>query len=283
MRELSYPITEHQNGQTVKSILLQNGFSTAMIRRLKQNDGIWLSGISVTVRHLVQKGQILTVRLPEVKTELVPIPMELTIVYEDDWLLAVNKPSGMPVHPSQGHHADTLANGVTYYFQNTSFTFHPITRLDRYTAGIVLIAKNPVAAAELCRQAKEGIIQKTYFALTDGIPEPLQGTVSLPIGRVEGSVIKRQVHPNGRPALTRYETVSARNNRAWVKVQPVTGRTHQIRVHMAAIGCPLLYDFLYGEEQKGQNFRLVCTQLVFVHPQTKEQISIKIPNEMPDF
>ncbi|MBR6548216.1 MAG: RluA family pseudouridine synthase, partial [Clostridia bacterium] len=150
MRELSYPITEHQNGQTVKSILLQNGFSTAMIRRLKQNDGIWLSGISVTVRHLVQKGQILTVRLPEVKTELVPIPMELTIVYEDDWLLVVNKPSGMPVHPSQGHHGDTLANGIAHYFAGTPFTFHPITRLDRYTAGLTLIAKNPIDAARLC-------------------------------------------------------------------------------------------------------------------------------------
>ena len=119
--------------------------------------------------------------------------------------------------------------------------------------------------------------------MTDGIPNPTAGSVTLPIGRVEGSVIAREIRSDGKPALTHYETVETQGNRAWVKVQPVTGRTHQIRVHMAAIGCPLLYDFLYGEEQNGQNFRLVCTQLVFVHPQTKEQISIKIPDEKPDF
>ncbi len=283
MNQLQFIVPDEQNGCTLGSFLRSQGFSTGMIRRLKQTDGIRLDGVSVTVRHTLQAGQILIVQLPVGDSDITPVSMDLDIVYEDDWLLVVNKPSGMPVHPSQGHREDTLANGVAYYFQNTPFSFHPITRLDRYTAGLTLIAKNPVAAADLCRQAKEGTIQKTYFALTDGIPNPKKGTIDLPIGRVEGSVIARCVRPDGKPSRTHYETVSAKNGRAWVQVQPVTGRTHQIRVHMAAVGCPLLYDFLYGKEREGKVFSLICSQLVFTHPQTKEQKSIKISSKSLDF
>ena len=253
MNQIVYSVTAEQAGMTILTFLRRQGISTGMMRRLKQTDGIRLNGDSVTVRHTLQEGQTLVLQMPSSRSAIVPVPMDLDVVYEDDWLLAVNKPSGMPTHPSQNHYEDTLANGVAHYFQNTPFTFHPITRLDRYTAGLVLIAKNPVAAAHLSRQAKAGTMQKTYFALTDGIPQPLSGTVDLPIGRVEGSVIAREIRPDGKPSLTRYETVATQNTTAWVKVQPITGRTHQIRVHMAAIGCPLLHDFFIWYRARRKN------------------------------
>ena len=158
-----------------------------------------------------------------------------------------------------------------------------ITRLDRYTSGLVLIAKNAVAAAILCKQIKEGIVEKNYYAVTKGIPDPLQSSVNCPIGRKEGSVIKRKVTPNGKPALTHYQVEKAEGELALVRLQPITGRTHQIRVHMAWLGCPLLYDFLYGQEEKEKSFLLQCTSLRLIHPKTQQPFFVEIPCQFNKF
>ena len=281
--QLTYPVSAEFDGKELLCLLRHLGLSTTMIRRLKHSDGIRVDGHSVTVRHRLTAGQTVTLTLPEPPSNVRPVAMDLEIVYEDDWLLVVNKPSGMPTHPSAGHREDTLANGLAYYLQNTPYTAHPITRLDRYTGGLTLFAKNPVAAADLCRQAKEGQIEKIYYAITSGIPHPPVGSVDRPIGRAEGSVITRRVREDGRPALTLYETVAVKNGQALVKAKPITGRTHQIRVHMASIGCPLTDDFLYGQERAGKIFRLTCFELGFVHPLTKKRITIKNPSKLPNF
>ena len=161
--------------------------------------------------------------------------------------------------------------------KETDFTFRPITRLDRYTSGLVLVAKNSVAAANLCKQIGEGKIHKTYYAVTKGIPNPLQGEITVPIAREENSVLKRKATPLGKPAKTFYQVEETKGDLALVKAIPVTGRTHQIRVHLAFVGCPLLYDFLYGEEQEGQPFLLQCTGLTFTHPHTGNEVSLNIP------
>lgn len=278
MQTLTYTVEKEENGQTVKTVLQRRGVSTGTLRRLKQTDGILVNQQAVTVRHKVTQGQTITLQLPETPSEFVkPVPLDLEIAYEDDGVLVVNKPSGMPVHPSAGHHNDSLANAVAYYMRDTDFTFRPITRLDRYTSGLVLIAKNSVAAANLCKQIGEGSIQKTYYAVTKGIPNPLQGEINLPIAREENSVLKRKVSPLGKPAKTLYKVEQTKGDLALVKAVPITGRTHQIRVHFASLDCPLLYDFLYGEEQENQMFLLQCTGLTFTHPHTGKEISLEIP------
>ncbi len=278
MQRLNYTVANEEDGQTVKAVLQRRGISMGTLRRLKQTNGIFLNGQTVTVRQKVMAGQRITLQLPETPSEFVqPVPMEFEIVYEDDAVLVVNKPAGMPVHPSAGHHNDSLANGVAYYMRGREFTFRPITRLDRYTSGLVLIAKNSVAAANLCKQIGAGNIQKTYYAVTKGIPNPLQGEITQPIAREENSVLKRQVSPLGKPAKTLYQVEQTKDDLALVRTVPVTGRTHQIRVHLAYLGCPLLYDFLYGEEQENQMFLLQCTGLVFTHPHTGKEVSLEIP------
>ncbi len=278
MQILTYIVAKEEDGQTVKTVLQRRGVSTGALRRLKQTNGILLDEQVVTVRGTVSVGQIITLQLPETPSEFVePVPMDIEIVYEDDAVLVVNKPAGMPVHPSAGHHNDSLANGVAYYMRGREFTFRPITRLDRYTSGLVLIAKNSVAAAKLCKQIGEGKIQKTYYAVTKGIPNPLQGEITQPIAREKNSVLKRKVTPFGKPATTLYQVEQTKGDLALVRAMPITGRTHQIRVHLAFLGCPLLYDFLYGEEQEKQIFLLQCTGLTFTHPHTGKELSLEIP------
>jgi 23S rRNA pseudouridine1911/1915/1917 synthase len=272
-----HAISKQEEGKTVRDILRRQGVSTTTLRRLKQSGGILVDTTPVTVRFVVQAGQTLTLHLTETGSAIEPVPIMPPVVYEDDWLLVVNKPSGMAIHPSQGHHTDTLANGVAYYFRDISFTFRPITRLDRYTGGLVLIAKNAMAAAHLSRQAKEGQLQKTYYCITDGVPDPPKGEIHLPIARAADSVIKREISAQGKPSFTRYQTIAQKGDKALLQVEPITGRTHQIRVHLAAIGCPLANDFLYGSQQGEQSFFLWCCELGFSHPADNRSVLVKIP------
>ena len=278
VQKLEYTVLPEEDGVTVKTLLQNRGISTGMIRRLKQAEGILLGNNKVTVTAVAHAGQTLVLQLPQIPSEYVkPIPMDLSVVYEDQWVLVVNKPSGVPIHPSAGHHNDSLAGGVAYYLQQESFVFHPITRLDRYTSGLVLIAKNSVAAAFLCERVKNGEIQKTYYAVTEGIPHPAQGEITAPILRQEGSVIKRTTGEGGKPSCTQYEVLETKGNLALVKALPITGRTHQIRVHLAYLGTPLLYDFLYGNEVENKNFLLQCVGLTFPHPCHPKDVSLEIP------
>ncbi len=283
MKEITIPVTHDMGGKELRTFLREQGISATALRRLKASGGILVDGIPTGVRTRLLPEQVITLRFEEHPSAYVqPEKMTLDVLYEDQWLLAVNKPADMPVHPSAGHHTGTLANGVCYYMREQSFTFRPVTRLDRYTSGIVLIAKDGITAAALCKQMGAGAIEKTYYALTDGVPATLVGTVDLPIARVEGSVLKRQVSPGGKPAVTHYRVLGCEEGRGLLELHPVTGRTHQIRVHMAHLGCPLCFDFLYGKEVPGRHFYLHCGSLTFVHPHTNQKISIKSPYKLPD-
>ncbi len=276
MKQIEVFVTPAWQDCTILAVLREMGLSAGMIRRLKQHNGIWVDGSPQTVAHRLTSPSVLTLLLPKETCHIQPVKLPFSVVFEDDWLMVVNKPAGMPVHPSQGHRQDTLANGFADYTKEDPMAFRPITRLDRYTSGLVLLAKNPIAAAHLCGQISRGEIEKIYYAVTAGIPSPPAGSVALPIGRVEGSVIQRRIDPQGKPALTHYEVVQVTDSTALVKVIPVTGRTHQIRVHMAAIGCPLQDDFLYGIEQPNKNFLLCCAGLTFLHPYTKQPVTLTV-------
>ena len=183
----------------------------------------------------------------ETESSIIPVPLPLDILYEDEDILVLNKPADMPVHPSAGNYENTLANGVAWYYkqQGKAFVYRCINRLDRDTTGVLVLAKNPLSGALLSAQMKQRQIRRTYLALTDGIP-PERGTISAPVARMDASVITREVNfERGEAAVTHYERLAVSNGYALVELHLDTGRTHQIRVHMKYIGCPLPGDFLY--------------------------------------
>ena len=279
MRKTEFRVTAEYNNRTVGDIL--KGvlcISSRLLTLLKRSGGILLDGKRVTVREKVSCGQTLTLEIRDdaPSENIVPVEMPLEILYDDEDILAVSKPHDMPIHPSAYNYDNTLGNAVMYHFRNTPFVYRPITRLDRDTTGVVLIAKNKFSAALLTQLMAEKKIVKTYTALLSAIPIPLCGTVEAPIGRCGDSVIKREVSPDGKYALTHYKIIRINPDGTCIaRLNPVTGRTHQIRVHMAHIGCPLMYDFLYGTEQDGKHFILHCESLEFPHPVTGKNLIIE--------
>ena len=263
----------------VRNVLKEHfGFSKGVIVKLKEHKGIFVNGESVTVRKEMKENDVLKVVLSEEHSEnIVPTPMELDILYEDDDILAVSKPYDLPTHPSLNHYTDTLANGVMHYFRDRAFTFRAVNRLDRETSGVVLIAKNRNSAHKLSRQLKEGLIEKTYYALTEGEVSPKSGIIDKPIARKDESLILRCVSMDGKSAVTEYETVEAN----LLRVKPKTGRTHQIRVHLSYMGKAIIGDTLYGTKKDGERLMLHCGEMSFYHPVTNEKITVKaeLPQE----
>ncbi len=278
-RELSYKAEAKDDGKTVGELLKTKfSVSSRLLPELKRLGGILINGKPVTVRERVSAGQTLTVRICEEKPSenVVPSEFPLKIVYEDEDILAVSKPKDMPIHPSAHNYDNTLGNAVMFYYKNENFVYRPITRLDRDTTGIVLIAKNKLSASILSDEMKEGKIKKTYLALLSVCPEKMSDTINAPIARCPDSVIKRMVSQSGKEAVTEYEITEKRaDGSAVALVRPITGRTHQIRVHMAHIGCPLKYDYLYGKEIFGKTLFLHCTAIEFLHPVTKREMKIE--------
>lgn len=283
MKRITYKIPPHLNGFRIKNIVRQElGISSAVLTQLKKYpDGITLNGKSVYSTCTVQAGDILEICLKDKTSEnIVPVNMDLDILFEDEDILAVNKPRNMPTHPSQNHHSDTLANGVMGYYSDREFTFRVITRLDRDTSGIVLIAKNKISSASLTRQLADGKLQKTYIALCHGSPHTEKGIINAPIARMDGSTILRCVSSDGKDAVTEYEKIGQNGDLSLLRLRPLTGRTHQIRVHLSYIGNPIYGDDMYGSPAVGENIRLHCMSLTFEHPLKHENIEIYAP--VPD-
>ena len=250
------------------------GLSVTLIKKAKRAS-IFIDGEPATVRRPIKNGMRLTLMLPEERSEgIPPIEIPLNIMYEDEWLLVVDKPTNMPTHPSKGNSLPTLANAVMAKF-NGDFVFRSITRLDRDTSGIVLIAKDANAANRLSRDIKQGRMYKRYEALIEGIPEKEHDIIDASIRRKEKGSMKRIVAPDGKTAITEYFIKEIRDGNALCDVILHTGRTHQIRVHFAHIGHPLLGDFLYGE-RRDEGYYLKCRELRFKHPQSGEELTITV-------
>lgn len=258
----------------------------------KREDGILLNGVRVTVRAAMKAGDVLSLALDEEKENpsILPTRLPLSVLYEDEDILAVNKPYGMPTHPSQGHFSDTLANAVAYYYKEKGrpFVFRAVNRLDGDTSGVVLIAKNRRAASLLSDALREGRVEKTYLALLSAIPEEANGRITSYIRRKSGSVLLRESldeKTDGADyAETDYRVIGTGNGVALAEVRPKTGRTHQIRVHMRSIGCPLLGDYLYGKEEGFHRQALHAKSLSFPHPTSGEYVTVtaELPDDMRD-
>lgn len=280
LKQIKLHISEDLSGREIKSILFgKYKMSSSLVKELKQTaNGIMLNSERVTVRNRVKCGDILEINITEGRSEnIVPNSIPIDIIYENEDILAVNKPCNMPMHPSVHHYENTLANAVVNYYQNTDFVFRAVSRLDKDTTGVVVIAKNKYSSEILSRQMRERDIVKKYLAVCCGVPNPRYGTIEVPIGRQDNSIIKRIVSKDGQYAKTDYEVIKTVGDISLVSLTPHTGRTHQLRVHMAYIGCPLYGDFAYGTEIPGERTRLHCSSLEFTNPQDGKRLTLTAP------
>lgn len=289
---LKIHVAEEAAGQSVERFLrIGLGLSRKQISRLKfREEGIRLNGLRQRVTQTLHTGDLLEVRLETGgekagKVEACSGIGKLKILYEDRDLLAVEKPAGLVCHPSHGHWRDTLSNLAAAYLreQGTGGMIRLLGRLDKDTSGILLFAKNREAAGILARQRGDGNLEKTYLALAEGCPEPAEGTVDAPIQRIPGELMKMQVSPKGKAARTHYRVLRVweKNGRkkALLQLKLEQGRTHQIRVHMAYLGCPLEGDPLYGTDPRGKGALLHAWKLRFAQPFTGQKIVLE--TELP--
>lgn len=288
MRRLELAITPELAGVKVDTLLKRHmGLSGTVVRRIKWlDDGILVDGVRVNTRFCPEAGQVLSARLsdPQRSSGIVPAPGPLDIVYEDEDLIVLNKAPGVPVHPGPGHFDDTLGNFLVNYYEKTGqeADFHPVHRLDRGTTGLIVAAKHPHAQEVLKHQLHTENFRRVYLAVCEGLPDPIHGTIDAPLGPRPGSLVEQMVRPDGKPARTRYGVLRHWGTRSLVSLELETGRTHQIRVHMAHIGHPLTGDFLYGTEDQNLIGRpaLHSGYLSFLHPLTGEKLQFSVP--LPD-
>lgn len=278
-----YSIDQTDAGTEILTFLRSHGFSRHILTGMKaDSNAIMLNGQRAFGRTCLHSGDILKVRISETapSEKILPVKMNLSILYEDEDLLIINKPAGMPIHPSQGNYENTLANAVAFYFlkKGEPFVYRCINRLDRDTTGALILAKNPLSAAILSSQMRSRRIRRTYLAVVEGIP-PEKGTISAPIARVNGSAIEREVNfQTGETAVTHFERLAIGDGHSLLELHLETGRTHQIRVHMKYLGYPLPGDYLYHPvyDRIGRQ-PLHSYQLEFTHPLTGEAMLFTAP------
>jgi 23S rRNA pseudouridine1911/1915/1917 synthase len=285
---LEFTAEAADNGKMLREFLKEKEISKSALTDIKFKGGfISVNGQEVNVRYIVKSGDRVSAAFPAevpsagMKGEEVP----LSVVYEDEYILVINKPAGMNTIPSREHPNGSLANGLIGYYERRGIcaTTHIVTRLDRDTSGLVLIAKHSHVHHLFSKQQRAGGVKRTYEAFAEGIIEMGQGKVEEPIARKNDSIIEREVNPAGQYACTLYEVLQRHEGFTHIKLKLLTGRTHQIRVHMAHIGHPLLGDTLYGgNRDEISRQALHCREIKFFHPylQKEMQFSANLPVDM---
>ena len=273
--------TARREGRLFKILREEMELSAGLMNRLKWTGALKVNGQSVHTDFPVQPGDTVTAVLEEESPDYPAEDLPLTILYEDAYLLAVDKPQGMLIHPSSARNTGTLANAVAGYYRRTGSTgaFHPLTRLDRDTFGIVLIAKNGYACALLQRSRP----RKTYHALTLGGPKDDWGTIDAPIARKPLPSLLREIRPDGKPSRTEYRVLDRGEALCRLALTPITGRTHQLRLHCAYMGFPIVGDPQYGSaealtwaEKLGVTGQQLCAKrLEFTHPVTGAALTLE--------
>ena len=262
---------------TIKELLKKQGVSSTNWRKWKREATFFLEQQQVEFNTTIKPEQTLTVEYTPINT-IAPEYHPLDIVYEDDFLLAINKPADLLVHPTTSKASGTLANFVTHYFQqkNLDYSYHPVSRLDRDTSGLVLLAKT----TRIHNLLSKTHIEKTYLALLNGILPAQQGLINLPIGRNPTSIIERKVALDGKPALTYYKLLKNYQNKvSLVQLKLLTGRTHQIRIHTKHLNCPIYADSLYDKHIENSRQFLHAQSIEFTHPIT--QNTLKLTTRLP--
>ena len=285
---MRYETQERDEGLKIRDVLKRRlDFSTRLIRKLKEEGGVFLDGEERWLNVPVRKGQLIEVRFPEEKSWFEPQEIPLDIRWEDEDLLILNKQPGIVVHPTKGHPSGTIANGLAYYMmqKGENWKIRFVNRLDMDTSGLLIVSKNAFSQEHLQQQMKSGTIVKKYLAVVEGILEEEDGVIDLPIGLIGENEVGRCVREDGYPSVTKYKKIrEIGKERTLAELTLETGRTHQIRVHMSHIGHPVTGDSLYGKPDPESIGRqaLHAWALSFDHPITKQRIEItaELPADM---
>lgn len=289
---LALEINAEDCGKTVRQLLKTRlHLSERLLKKLKQSGGILLNSAPVHVNARVTAGDILEalIEFDEQNEDIIPEYMDLDIIFEDECLIAVNKPPGIVVHPSARHFTGTVANGLMHYLlsRNRKTLIRPVSRLDRDTSGILVFALNPYVQHILARQMQDGVYHKEYLGIVHGTFSSAGGTIDMPIERLPGSIMLRRVSAGGAPSVTHYEVIEQFADCALLRFRLITGRTHQIRVHCQAAGLPLLGDTLYTlPEYENRHTGLIGRQALhsahvsFTHPVSGQPVVLAAP--LPD-
>lgn len=280
---MKFKIDPEHDGMLVRDYLYHvRAFSRRMVKVIKYDEGILINGSPVTVRAKVSGGDELCIQFPaeERGRHLAPVHKPVSVLYEDDDVIILNKPPFLATIPSVHHLEDTLGNRLMAYYNHHGipFTLHVVTRLDADTSGVVLVGKNRYAHSLLAMKQEEGEIYQTYQAVVEGHLEKKKGTINAPIDRAPGSIIERRVDPKGKTAVTHYEVVKETRETSLVHIRLETGRTHQIRVHFNDVGHSLRGDSLYGGIKKGIiRQALHCSSIRFPHPISGHEVYVEAP------
>lgn len=280
---MDHVVTPEEDGRRLRDVLRRGmGVSYSAMKSAKWDGRILVDGETQYVDYVVRAGETVTMRWPEACPVYHPRPysLPLRVMYEDDCLMVVDKPAPLASQSSRNHPDDSLENAVCAYFGAPGdFVFRPVNRLDKGTSGLMVLAKTPHAQHLLQQQLHTPLFRRTYLAVTQGVPERAGGVIDLPIRKEDAQSIRRVVAQDGKRSVTRYETLRVSGDRALVRLTLETGRTHQIRVHLSSMGCPVCGDFLYGTElpELPGRFALHSAELSLRHPLTGEMIMLVSP------
>lgn len=281
--KLTYLVKKEDSNKTINEILSNKlNISNRLKTKLIKSENIYLNNTKTDSRNLIKHNDLITIDLSEQEdnSNILSTKMNLNIIYEDEWLLIINKPSNIATHPSNLHYENSISNGVKYYYNQIGLKkkIRPVNRLDFNTSGIVIFAKCEYIQEQLSKQMLKKELKKEYLCIITGKLENKQGEINLPIARKANSIIERCISQNGKNCITSYTVLKEFKDYSLVKCKLETGRTHQIRVHFSAIGHPLLGDTLYGEPSNLINRQALHSyQVEFIHPVLKQKMNYKCP------
>lgn len=283
-RNIDYIIDEDSSGLRVEQFLRRKRYSGQNLSEIKRMPkSILVNGVHYYMRQELSTGDHLQVRICETQNseKIPPTKLALDIIYEDEDLLVLNKPAGMPIHPSLNNYTNSIANALAYYFQSQGkpFIFRCCNRLDRDTSGLTIVSKHLVSGSILSDMTKYREVHREYLAIARGSVTPSEGTIQAPLGRKEGTIIERTVDwEHGEDAVTHYKVVKEANGHSLVSLRLETGRTHQIRIHMKYLGYPLIGDYLYNPDMEYMTRQALHSHhMEFTHPITGEHMSFTAP------
>lgn len=283
---MDHLVTPQEQGWRLRDVLRRSmGVSYSAMKSAKWDQRILVDGAPRTVDTILSAGQVVTMLFPEEKPvyQLAPHSIPLTIPYQDEHFLVIDKPAPLASQSSAGHPDNSLENALFAHFGcPEDFIYRPVNRLDKGTSGLMVIALDPHSQHRLQSLLHTADFQRLYLAVVEGAPPEVSGIIDAPIAKVDAASIRRIVTPEGKPSVTHYEVLERSGSRSLVRLRLDTGRTHQIRVHMAHLGCPVAGDFLYGTELPSlpERFALHSAELILTHPFTGERLHLTSP--LPD-